>query len=48
MFGKEGNIMSFLQTIKEVVAWKKDEEFFDKEATIKNILKCVHQTRGEK
>ena len=48
MFGKEGNIMSFLQTIKEVVAWKKDEEFFDKEATIKEYFKVCPPDKRRK
>ena len=48
MFEKEGNIMSFLQTIKEVVAWKKDEEFFDKEATIKEYFKVCPPDKRRK
>ena len=38
--------MSFLQTIKNVVAWEKDEDFFDKEATIKEYFKvCPPEKR---
>ena len=40
--------MSFLQTIKEVVAWKKDEEFFDKEATIKEYFKVCPPDKRRK
>ena len=38
--------MSFLQTIKDVVVWEKDTEFFDKEATIKEYFKvCPPEKR---
>ena len=40
--------MSFLQTIKEVVVWKKDEEFFDKEATIKEYFKVCPPDKRRK
>lgn len=30
--------MSFFRTIKEIIFWEKDEEFFDKEATIKEYF----------
>ena len=38
--------MSFLQTIKDVIAWEKDADFFDKEATIKEYFKiCPPEKR---
>lgn len=40
--------MSFLQTIKEVVVWEEDTDFFDKEATIKEYFKvCPPEKRNK-
>ena len=40
--------MSFLQTIKEVVVWEEDTDFFDKEATIKEYFKvCPPEERNK-
>ncbi len=40
--------MSFLQTLKEVVVWEKDDDFFDKEATIKEYFKVCPPDKRKK
>lgn len=40
--------MSFLQTIKDVVIWERDTEFFDKEATIKEYFKMCPPEKRKK